>query len=98
MDAQQPSFDAAKYKNAQREQWNKDGAAWRCWNPRSGALVWRSHAPDARPGQDHKVGVVHYAYSATVEPRAGAPLDVTGKWAEVYLKQGDRWTMVAVSW
>lgn len=25
----QPSFDAAKYKNAQREQWNKDGAAWR---------------------------------------------------------------------
>ena len=27
-----PSFDAAKYKNAQREQWNKDGAAWRRWN------------------------------------------------------------------
>jgi ubiquinone/menaquinone biosynthesis C-methylase UbiE len=32
--ADQPSlFDAAKYKNAQREQWNKDGAAWRRWNP-----------------------------------------------------------------
>jgi SAM-dependent methyltransferase len=30
---QQPLFDAAKYKNAQREQWNKDGAAWRRWNP-----------------------------------------------------------------
>jgi SAM-dependent methyltransferase len=30
---QQRSFDAAKYKNAQREQWNKDGAAWRRWNP-----------------------------------------------------------------
>jgi len=29
---QQPLFDAAKYKNAQREQWNKDGAAWRRWN------------------------------------------------------------------
>lgn len=29
----QPSFDAAQYKNAQREQWNKDGAAWRRWNP-----------------------------------------------------------------
>jgi ubiquinone/menaquinone biosynthesis C-methylase UbiE len=29
---QQPSFDAAQYKNAQREQWNKDGAAWRRWN------------------------------------------------------------------
>jgi SAM-dependent methyltransferase len=30
---QQPSFDAAKYKNAQREQWNKDGEAWRRWTP-----------------------------------------------------------------
>ncbi len=30
---QQTSFDAAKYKSAQREQWNKDGAAWRRWNP-----------------------------------------------------------------
>jgi SAM-dependent methyltransferase len=28
-----PSFDAAQYKNAQREQWNKDGAAWRRWTP-----------------------------------------------------------------
>lgn len=33
MTEQQPSFDAAKYKSAQREQWNKDGAAWRRWNP-----------------------------------------------------------------
>lgn len=33
MTEQQPSFDAAKYKNAQREQWNRDGAAWRRWNP-----------------------------------------------------------------
>jgi SAM-dependent methyltransferase len=30
---QQPAFDAAKYKNAQREQWNQDGAAWRRWTP-----------------------------------------------------------------
>jgi ubiquinone/menaquinone biosynthesis C-methylase UbiE len=30
---QQASFDAARYKDAQREQWNKDGAAWRRWNP-----------------------------------------------------------------
>jgi SAM-dependent methyltransferase len=29
----QPSFDAAKYKNAQREQWNQDGAAWLRWTP-----------------------------------------------------------------
>jgi cyclopropane fatty-acyl-phospholipid synthase-like methyltransferase len=27
------SFDPAQYKNAQREQWNRDGAAWRRWNP-----------------------------------------------------------------
>ena len=33
MAEQQPSFDATKYKNAQREQWNKDAAAWRRWNP-----------------------------------------------------------------
>jgi SAM-dependent methyltransferase len=33
MAEQQPGFDAARYKNAQREQWNKDGAAWRRWNP-----------------------------------------------------------------
>lgn len=33
MAEQPPSFDAAKYKHAQREQWNKDGAAWRRWNP-----------------------------------------------------------------
>lgn len=32
MAEQQTSFDAAKYKNAQREQWNKDGAAWLRWN------------------------------------------------------------------
>jgi SAM-dependent methyltransferase len=29
----QPTFDAARYKNAQREQWNQDGAAWRRWTP-----------------------------------------------------------------
>lgn len=33
MAGHQPSFDAAKYKSAQREQWNKDGAAWRRWSP-----------------------------------------------------------------
>ena len=33
MTEHQPAFDAAKYKNAQREQWNRDGAAWRRWNP-----------------------------------------------------------------
>ena len=33
MPEQKPSFDAARYKNAQREQWNENGAAWRRWNP-----------------------------------------------------------------
>lgn len=33
MAEQQLSFDAEKYKNAQREQWNKDGPAWRYWTP-----------------------------------------------------------------
>lgn len=33
MTAHEDSFDATKYKNAQREQWNKDGVAWRRWNP-----------------------------------------------------------------
>jgi len=28
-----PSFDAAKYKLAQREQWNQDGMAWLRWTP-----------------------------------------------------------------
>ncbi len=31
--SEHPSFDAAQYKNAQREQWNRDGAAWRRWSP-----------------------------------------------------------------
>lgn len=46
---------------------------------------------------DHMVGVVHYSYSATVQSQAGRVLAVTGKWTEVYLRQSDRWTMVAVS-
>lgn len=46
---------------------------------------------------DHLVGVVHYSYQATVQPRRAAPLAVTGKWTEVYLRQGNDWMMVAVS-
>lgn len=33
MTDQQQSFDAASYKIAQRDQWNKDAAAWHQWNP-----------------------------------------------------------------
>jgi hypothetical protein len=43
------------------------------------------------------VGVVHYRYLATVEPQGGKPMQVTGKWTEVYVKRGHRWLMVAVS-
>ena len=43
------------------------------------------------------VGVVHYRYQATVEPPDGNPMRVTGSWTEVYMKQENRWLMVAVS-
>lgn len=33
MAEQQSPFDSEQYKCAQRAQWNKDGAAWRRWNP-----------------------------------------------------------------
>lgn len=43
------------------------------------------------------VGVVHYRYQATVEPQGGSPMQVTGRWTEIYTKQKSRWLMVAVS-
>lgn len=46
---------------------------------------------------DHTVGIVHYMYSATVTPKDAAPLRVTGKWSEVYLRQDSQWVMVSVS-
>lgn len=46
---------------------------------------------------DGTVGVVHYAYAATVLPDGAAPIHVTGKWTEVYLKQNDTWVMISVS-
>lgn len=46
---------------------------------------------------DHVVGVVHYSYQATVQARGAAPIVVTGKWTEVYLRQGNEWLMVTVS-
>ncbi|MDP2324142.1 MAG: nuclear transport factor 2 family protein [Gammaproteobacteria bacterium] len=46
---------------------------------------------------DHSVGIVHHTYRATVQPRGAAPLEVTGKWTEVYLRQGSAWMMIAVS-
>jgi hypothetical protein len=42
-------------------------------------------------------GVVHYAYEATVASQQGEPTCVTGKWTEVYVKQGGTWLMVAVA-
>ncbi len=46
---------------------------------------------------DHLVGIVHYLYRATVQPHGAAFFDVTGKWTEVYLRQGREWIMIAVS-
>ncbi|MCM5570813.1 nuclear transport factor 2 family protein [Burkholderiaceae bacterium FT117] len=46
---------------------------------------------------DGKVGVVHYAWRATVVPLGAAPVEVTGNWSEVYLRQDGAWTMVSVS-
>jgi hypothetical protein len=42
-------------------------------------------------------GVVHYRYTATVQAEGGQPSQVSGQWTEVYVKQGPRWSMVAVS-
>ena len=44
-----------------------------------------------------KVGIVHYSYSATVVTKDASPISVTGKWGEVYLKQGGTWIMISVS-
>ena len=43
------------------------------------------------------VGVVHYTYSATIIPKNGGALKVTGKWSEVYLKDSGTWQMISVS-
>lgn len=46
---------------------------------------------------DHTVGVVHYTYLASVTPKNAAPIRVTGRWSEVYLKQDALWVMISVS-
>ncbi len=46
---------------------------------------------------DRQVGVVHYSYAAQVAPKGKPPVSVTGKWSEIYLRQGGVWTMVSVS-
>jgi hypothetical protein len=62
-------------------------------------------SPDLREYQIHPLsvkvyashtGVVHYAYEAKVASEQGEPTRVTGKWTEVYVKQGGMWLMVAV--
>lgn len=46
---------------------------------------------------DHVAGIVHYSYSATVAPQGANAFAVTGKWTEIYLKQGGQWIMIGVS-
>jgi hypothetical protein len=46
---------------------------------------------------ERKVGVVHYSYSAVLTPKGARPIDITGKWSEVYLKHDGAWKMISVS-
>ncbi len=46
---------------------------------------------------EDKVGIVHYSYSAIVVPKGAVPVNVSGRWTEVYLKQDATWTMISVS-
>jgi hypothetical protein len=46
---------------------------------------------------DNRVGVVHYRYAATVVPKDERPVEVTGGWTEVYLRESQEWLMIAVS-
>ena len=46
---------------------------------------------------DHEVGVVHYSYEADVEADGGTPMEIGGRWTEVYKRRGNRWLMIAVS-
>ena len=46
---------------------------------------------------DHTVGVAHYAYRASIAPKNSAPVQITGKWSEVYLNQNAEWVMISVS-
>lgn len=45
---------------------------------------------------DHVVGIVHYTYSAMLAPKGAGAFRVTGKWTEIYLKQGGEWLMIGV--
>lgn len=42
-------------------------------------------------------GVVHYASKAAVAQPGADPASITGKWTEMYIKEGERSLMVAVS-
>jgi hypothetical protein len=44
-----------------------------------------------------RVGVVHYSYSAVVARNGEQPISATGKWSEIYLRQGGEWVLIAVS-
>jgi ketosteroid isomerase-like protein len=46
---------------------------------------------------EDRVGIAHYRYRARVRPAGAAVAEVTGLWAEVHLRDGGRWRLVAVS-
>jgi hypothetical protein len=45
----------------------------------------------------HAGSVSVYLARAGVTPKGRPPANVTGKWSEVYLKQGGVWTMISIS-
>ena len=46
---------------------------------------------------DHAVGIVHYAYSASIAPKNSSLILITGKWSGVYLNWNNEWVMISVS-
>lgn len=60
-------------------------------------IIWYQLHPLGVEVFENKVGIVHYCYSANLSAEKSGPLVITGKWTEVYLRQGDKWTMISVS-
>ena len=43
-----------------------------------------------------QVGIVHYSYTARVEPTSGPAVTINGKWCEVYFRENNAWVMISV--
>jgi hypothetical protein len=72
-------------------------AALRSVSPGGPRLAGYELQPLSVEVYDQRVGVVHYAYTATLMPADGRPREVRGRWTEVYLMQEGAWRMISVS-